>query len=112
MHAHPGAAANLALATDENPDDAVDAVKKYLGRWRNHEWLLVYDDYDPPENLDDFDLKRFLPEGTRGHIIITSKSAQLNIGHQIHVGKLPEPEVGVQLVSFLSGRQNLTKGKV
>lgn len=52
----------------------VEGVKSAVMAWFFHEsntkWLLVYDNYDDPET---FKLEEFIPPGSHGRIIITSR---------------------------------------
>lgn len=53
----------------EDPEDipaTIDAVRIFLSR--NARWLLIFDNVSSPE-----DVRRFLPETTAGHILITSR---------------------------------------
>lgn len=53
---------------------AVEGVKNAVMAWFNLEsntkWLLVYDNYDDPEQ---FKLESFIPSGSHGKIIVTSR---------------------------------------
>lgn len=79
---------------DGNLDQVVAAVKAWLKLRGNTQWLVVYDNYDNPQipgNLDDssMDIRSFLPRCDPGSVIITTRSAQVTLGHRIHVQKLP-----------------------
>ncbi|KAL1634772.1 hypothetical protein SLS56_002174 [Neofusicoccum ribis] len=47
-----------------------NAVMAWFNLELNNKWLLVYDNYDDPEH---FKLERFIPSGSHGKIIITSR---------------------------------------
>ncbi|MFZ2473261.1 MAG: FxSxx-COOH system tetratricopeptide repeat protein [Methanothrix sp.] len=57
----------LDLSQKDSPDQVVNAVKSWLGQ--NQKWLLIFDNAQEPDVL-----KRFLPQGGGGHIIITSRN--------------------------------------
>ncbi len=50
-----------------NPDDTVQAVKRWLEQ--TGEWMLVFDNADTPEML-----KAYYPRTPRGHILLTSRA--------------------------------------
>ncbi len=60
-------AAALGLPKMDSPDQAVNAVKGWLGQ--NRKWLLIFDNAQDPDALN-----RFLPQGGGGHVLITSRN--------------------------------------
>jgi tetratricopeptide (TPR) repeat protein len=60
-------AAALGLPKMDSPDQAVNAVKGWLGQ--NRKWLLIFDNALDPDALN-----RFLPQGGDGHVLITSRN--------------------------------------
>jgi hypothetical protein len=62
-------AKELDLPQKDSPDQNIilNAVKHWLGQ--NQKWLLIFDNAQEPEAL-----KRFLPQGGGGHVIITSRN--------------------------------------
>ena len=60
-------AAALGLPKTDSPDQAVNAVKGWLGQ--NRKWLLIFDNAQDPDALN-----RFLPQGGGGHVLITSRN--------------------------------------
>jgi tetratricopeptide (TPR) repeat protein len=52
---------------EQNFDDIVDAVKRWLES--NSNWLLIFDNADKPELV-----KRFFPNNPKGHILLTSRA--------------------------------------
>jgi len=59
---------SLGLPPKDNKDEAVAAVKNWLAD--KGQWLLVFDNAD---NLDEVDLRDWLPAADHGHVIITSR---------------------------------------
>lgn len=56
----------LGFGDESNNPDMVRRVRNWLGR--NTGWLLVFDNAENPDDLDDY-----LPQGGRGHTIVTSR---------------------------------------
>jgi len=66
-----------------NQPEIVGAVRRELGR--RTRWLLVFDDAGAPEDLADY-----LPQGTAGHVVVTSRNpAWASLGKPLPVKTLP-----------------------
>ncbi|KAL8879099.1 MAG: hypothetical protein Q9198_003225 [Flavoplaca austrocitrina] len=82
-------------AHSENGEQVIETVKAELEDWREP-WLLIFDNYDTPGEFTD--IRRFLPQGEHGHVIITSRRRDLDrLGAQIELCAL-SPEEGVNLL--------------
>ncbi|KAL8877354.1 MAG: hypothetical protein Q9198_004615 [Flavoplaca austrocitrina] len=82
-------------AHGENGEQVIETVKAELEDW--HEpWLLIFDNYDTP---DDFrDIRQLFPQGEPGHVIITSRRRDLDrLGGPIELGAM-SPEEGVNVL--------------
>jgi hypothetical protein len=93
LREYPSASYLSSLDLQGKPDKMVYAVKAWLSLPNNTRWLLVYDNYDTPKfpgNVDPtaLDIRKYLPESYQGSVIITTRSAQVGIGHRIRVKKL------------------------
>ncbi|KAL8860796.1 MAG: hypothetical protein Q9178_002826 [Gyalolechia marmorata] len=70
----------IALSGESPPtikerEKTIEIVKARIEDW-NEPWLLVFDNYDKP---DDFtDVRKFLPKSDRGHVIFTSRRRDLD----------------------------------
>ena len=100
-----------------NLDQVVTAVKTWLDLQRNTRWLMIYGNYDNPRtpgNLDRsaVDICAFLPQADHGSIIITTRSAQVNQGHRIHIQKLANIREGLEILSKTSKRGNIENGRL
>jgi hypothetical protein len=98
-------------------DEVVEAVKGWLSLPKNSRWLVVYDNYDNPKlpgNTDPgaFDIRKYLPEAYQGSIIITTRSAEVKLGHRIRVGKLKDVRESLEILSHASGRECDIDGKL
>ena len=68
---------NGSLSTEsQHAGQIVDAVKEWISNNQNHQWLLVFDNYD---DIDSFTPQDYVPESPQGSIIITSRRRDLNI---------------------------------
>jgi ATP/maltotriose-dependent transcriptional regulator MalT len=116
LREHPSASRLDVVAEDSKLDEIVDAVKRWLDHPKNTKWLLVYDNYDNPKlagNPDHaaVDIRRFLPEAYHGSIIITTRSAQVSVGHRIRLGKLENEQHSLRILSNASRRGGVMDGE-
>jgi tetratricopeptide (TPR) repeat protein len=113
---HPLASQLSSLDLNGNLDEVVEAVKAWLSLPKNTRWLLVYDNYDNPKipgNKDPeaINVRKFFPESYQGSIIITTRLAQVKVGHQIPIKKLTNIEDSLQILANASGRELSLDGK-
>ncbi|KAH8595393.1 hypothetical protein B0O99DRAFT_155706 [Bisporella sp. PMI_857] len=109
---HPTVSWLSNVATKENLDEVVDAVKAWLSLPSNTRWLIIYDNYDNPKiagNTDpnSVDIYTFLPESHQGSIIITTRSSQVELGCCIQIRKLGNVGDSLVILSSVSRRQEL-----
>jgi len=114
-------------------DEAVGAVKRWLGQPKNDGWLMIYDNYDNPKTREDektkqqegadegnendldtistsaYDIKPFLPDAHHGAILITTRSFRV-AGKRIALGKLRNLRDSLTILSHTSGREGLLEG--
>ncbi|PVH67512.1 HET-domain-containing protein [Cadophora sp. DSE1049] len=98
--------------TNENLDNVVDTVKAWLSLPNNTQWLIIYNNYDNSKlpgktDLAAVDIKMFIPELYQGLIIIITRLSQVRIGHFIHIRKLGDVRDSLEILSTVSGRQEL-----
>ena len=77
----------------------------------------MFDNYDNPKiagNIDEAttDIRRFLPEAYHGSIIITTRSAKVNVGHRIHVRKPKDIRDSLQILSNTSHHDAVIDSKL
>ena len=77
---------------------------------------MIYDNYDNPKlpgNTDPaaLDIRKFLPESYQGAVIITTRSSQVKIGHQIQIRKLESVHDSLEILSNTSRREGLMNGE-
>jgi hypothetical protein len=113
---HPLAIRYSNVDTNPDLDEVVDSVNSWLSLPNNTRWLMIYDNYDNPKlsNRTDptaVDIRKFLPESYQGSVIITTRSAQVRIGHLIQIQKLGNVDDGLEILLNASRRQGLVTGK-
>jgi len=113
---HPSTNVLSSIDQDKDLDQVVSGVKAWLDFPQNTKWLIIYDNFDNPKtssNTDTsaVDIRQFLPQSDHGSIIITTRSSQVRLGERIHVQKLLDIKEGLQIVSNMSGRKDIKKGK-
>jgi hypothetical protein len=118
-------------------DTITGAVKRWLEEQHNDRWLLVYDNYDDPDlsNREDgesegvavesesaasqsemptskaFDIRPFFPESQHGAVLITTRSATVQLGDMVRLGKLRDVQDSLEILASTSHRQDLEKGR-
>jgi hypothetical protein len=117
LRAHPSASRLSNMDTNKNLDEVVDAVKAWLSLPDNSRWLMIYDNYDNPRvpgNKDAaaVDIRQFTSETYQGSIIITTRSAQVKIGHTIQICKLGDKDESLKILTYASRRKGLSSGKI
>ena len=104
------------VAASEKLDEVVSAVKRWLDRQKNTQWLLVFDNYDNPKlpgviDQNAVDIRRFLPEAYHGSVLITTRSSAVKIGRQIPLRTLRNPDDSLKILANASGREIVVDGK-
>lgn len=93
---------------------AVEGVKNAVMAWFNLEsntkWLIVYDNYDDPES---FMIEEFIPPGSHGKIIVTSRRRGCaSIGEGVALNLLDNPDaVDLLLRSCQISEASVSDGK-
>ena len=76
---------------------------------------MIFDNYDSPKvpgkaDPNVIDIKQFLPDAYHGSIIITTRSAKVNIGQRKQVSKLKDVRDSLQILSDSSCREGVMDG--
>jgi NB-ARC domain len=113
---HPSTSVLSSVDQDKDLDQVVSGVKAWLDFPQNTKWLMIYDNFDNPKTFSNtdasaVDIRQFLPRSNHGSIIITTRSSQVRQGERIHVQKLLDIREGLEIVSNMSGRKDVEKGK-
>lgn len=82
---------NGQIILDQNASSlAVIAVKEWLRRDCNSNWLLIFDNVD---DLESFSISDFFPNSQYGCIILTSRRPEcVRLGHEMHLDVMDENE--------------------
>lgn len=113
---HPSSTLLRTAAESKDPDQVVDAMKRWLSVKTNTRWMLVFDNIDNPKlpRMSDphaYDIKSYFPTAHQGFILITTRSARLKIGKVIPVKKLQTINESLAILSNMSERQISDQGK-
>ena len=105
---------NLAtrILTSENMNDLDDdrirvAVSNWLSESDNSRWLLIYDNYDDPE---DYNLTQYYPSIAHGSIIVTTRVPSRLNGKRVLVQKMNDEEDNLRILSTRSEREDVDSG--
>jgi hypothetical protein len=113
---HPSATRLSRVSKGEKLSEIVDAVKEWLSLPGNTRWLLIYDNYDNPKlpgvtDSSAVDIQKYLPDSYQGSVIVTTRSARVNLGHTMKITKLEDVHDSLKILSNVSKRQISTQGK-
>ena len=103
----------LASVDLDDLSQVIYAVKAWLDLQKNKGWLTIYDNYDNPKipgilDPSAFDIRQFLPCSDQGSIIITTRSSRVSQGYRVHVQKLLDIKEGLEILSNMSGRKDIS----
>ena len=103
-----GAIAASQLA-DFSDDQVVARAHEWLSRRENKRWLLIFDNYDEP---DQFKIEAYMPNIGHGFVIVTTRLPELMTGDRIRVQPLQNIEDGLAVLAIRSHRANVHEGKI
>jgi hypothetical protein len=99
----------LALETVDRLDD--DRLKIGVSNWLceldNSRWLLIYDNYDNPE---EYDITKYYPSVAHGSIIVTTRVPSRLNGSKVNVRSLSKEEDSLRILSTRSEREEVELG--
>jgi hypothetical protein len=108
LQQYPTAPRLSAVDVEKNLNQTVDAVKAWLNMPLNTRWLLICDNYD---DLAALNLRYYLPEAYHGSVVVTTRSAEVTLGHCIRIKKLEALHDGLRILELSSGRKELASGE-
>jgi len=91
-----------------NNEQILVRVHEWLSDTRNTQWLLIFDNYDDP---DQFDIGEYCPYAAHGSIVITSRLPDHVNGQQVRVQPLSNIEESLEILQTRSRRENVKNGK-
>ncbi len=94
---------------------AVQQVQRWLSHPDNHQWLLIFDNYDEPKlpgvkTITGYDICRYFPSRSQGSNLITTRSHRITFARQLKLRKLDDLDQSIEILSCRSGR-DLTGSK-
>lgn len=83
-------------------------ISNWLSEQDNSRWLLVFDNYDDP---DEYKITQYHPSVAHGSIIITTRQPDRANGEKIKVQSMAKVEESLCILATRSGRENVMSGK-
>jgi hypothetical protein len=93
---------------DQLDDDQLWAqISLWLSKLENSRWLLIFDNYDDPNQCQ---IEQYYPFVAHGSIIITTRQPDRVNGHQIKVQSMTNDEDSLNILATRSGRPDVSSG--
>jgi hypothetical protein len=89
-------------------DQLVMHVCRWLSETENTRWLLIFDNYDEP---DQYEITKYYPYASQGSIVVTTRLPDYVSGTKVKVQHLDQLEDGMQILETRSERQNVKSGQ-
>ena len=83
-------------------------VSNWLSELDNTRWLLIFDNYDDP---DQYNLTKYYPSVAHGSIIITTRQPRRINGEQVKVESMTKANDSLAILATRSGRQAIQSGR-
>jgi hypothetical protein len=89
-------------------EDMIGHVHRWLSNSENTQWLLIFDNYDDP---DQFDINDYYPQNTcHGNVIVTTRWPDRVGGKILHVKPLQDIDDSLAVLQTRSKRENIHSG--
>ena len=82
-------------------------ISLWLSKLENSHWLLIFDNYDDPNQ---YQIEQYYPFVAHGSIIITTRQPDRVNGYQIKVQSMTNDEDSLNILATRSGRPNVSSG--
>ena len=82
-------------------------IRRWLSNQKNSQWLLIFDNYDEPEQ---YKIENYYPPASHGAIVVTTRLPHLVAGRPILIKSLQETEESLEILRTRSERENVTSG--
>lgn len=91
-------------------DAAYAKTARWLSDGKNTRWLLVFDNYDDP---DDFDIRSYYPPASHGSMIVTTRRPDLFTGEseEVRVEPFSDMQESLEILARRAQRQNARTGR-
>jgi hypothetical protein len=88
-------------------DQLCAQISLWLSKLENSRWLLIFDNYDDPNQ---YQIEQYYPFVVHGSIIITTRKLDCVNGHQIKVQPMINDEDSLNILATRSGRPDVSLG--
>jgi NB-ARC domain len=82
-------------------------ISLWLSKLENSRWLLIFDNYDDPNQ---YQIEQYYPFVAHGSIIITTRQPDCVNGYQIKVQSMTTDEDSLSILATRSGRPDVSSG--
>ena len=82
-------------------------IRRWLSHPKNSQWLLIFDNYDEPEQ---FNIEDYYPSASQGAIVVTTRLPHLVAGGTIRLQPLGKIEESLEILQTRSQRKNVASG--
>jgi len=82
-------------------------ISLWLSKLENSRWLLIFDNYDDPNQ---YQIEQYYPFVAHGSIIITTRQPDRVNGYQIKVQPMTNDEDSLNILATRSGRPDISSG--
>ncbi|KAI1628663.1 P-loop containing nucleoside triphosphate hydrolase protein [Exophiala viscosa] len=100
--------AHRALPPSTIGDFDDERMSSYLSNWlsedQNTRWLLIFDNYDDPEQ---YSVCKYLPSVAHGSVIITTRQPDRVLGDKVRVRSLSKEDDSLRILARRSERENV-----
>jgi hypothetical protein len=84
-------------------------VSNWLSEPNNSRWLLIYDNYDDP---DQYDIAKYYPSVMHGSIVVTTRVPSRLNGMKVNVRSMSKEEESLRILSTRSEREYVESGRM
>ncbi|OQV00398.1 hypothetical protein CLAIMM_05895 isoform 2 [Cladophialophora immunda] len=92
------------MASTLDDEQAVIHVSNWLSEQDNTRWLLIFDNYDDP---DQYSLDKYFPFVAHGSVIVTTRLPDRVRGEQVRVRSMSKEDDSLRVLATRSGRGNV-----
>lgn len=101
--------------TTKDDQPQVDRVRQWLSEEWNHQWLMIFDNYDDPNlpsihSNSGFDIRSYFPHRVHGHILITTRTPKLTFSRRLKLSKFNSADLCLAVLAQRAGRDFSTGG--
>lgn len=105
---HPTSTALAAMLELPNAAEIAQAMVRWLSTSGNRQWLLIFDNVDnvklPINPYGAYDLTPYFPVAAHGHIMVTTRLSELDVGRRIAVKQLTDLGESMAILAATSQR--------